>query len=98
LPRSNAPTESEPQTMTIHELANACHAEKVELPNDPTFTWKSFPPEKSDVLVGDNGALVIGINRETGRFAAQRGSVRVFGDVETDIAATAISQLRGSMT
>ena len=83
--------------MTIHELANAAHAEKVELPDEPTLTWQSFPPEKTDVLVGDNGALVIGINRETGQFAAQRGNVRVFGDVETDLPAAAITQLRGAV-
>ena len=78
--------------VTIHELANRAHAQLSELPSDEK-EWKTFPPDQTDVLVSPDHNLVIAINRITGLFAAQRGSIIVTGNTENELPSHHVAQL-----
>ena len=81
--------------VTIHELANLTKAKKIDLPFNLAGTWLQLSPAKSDILVTQDNALVIGINRETGVFAAQRGSFIVTGRDDDELLEKMVDGLTG---
>ena len=72
--------------MTIHEVVNAMRLQKLDMPfNALPGQREHFPPHQTDVLISDDGDLVIAINRTTGRFAAQKGEICILGFADAEL-------------
>lgn len=82
--------------MTIYELANGTNAQKVSYPFGFRALLEEFPPEHSDVLVAENGQLVIAINHVKSRFAVSRVGCCVLGDALLDLTPEQMQRLQNA--
>lgn len=72
--------------MTIHEVVNATRLQKVDIPfNAHLGSREHFQPHQTDVLMSEDGELVVAINRQTGRFAAQKGETCIMGFADAEL-------------
>lgn len=72
--------------MTIHELVNSTRLQKLNIPfNAVPGPREYFKPDETDVLISEDGELVIAINRLTGRFAAQKGETCIMGSADSEL-------------
>lgn len=72
--------------MTIHEVVNAMRLQKLDMPfNALPGSREHFPAHQTDVLISEDGELVVAINRVTGRFAAQKGELCILGYADVEL-------------
>lgn len=85
--------------MTLPELLELCHVQKLDVPyNAVPGPRAHFPMHETDVLVSEDGELVVALNRKTGRFAAQRGEFCMLGHRDVPLDAEQVSQLTAPST